>query len=261
MKGKFYSYDRRVAAKPLDLSHYNLEGITTGKSVTLYHGTTRFFKTFDMSRSRTDLVDRFYGAGIFLTPSKHVAEKYAEANRNIGFDPEIIEDLKRVNAGAGAFMQKLYSRGDDAWDEMTPEKLGLAPGEDWLAALRKLVGGVDPNTVADVAQYIIGTKVRSLRDSENEPVNIFHQSTGLPDYMYKNLDEIGLDSMVYRPKVYTVTVSVQKPLITASKSQAKAAQSKGYDSVVYFGSDLVGGVPEVAVFKASDARIVRVEVV
>lgn len=254
-----YSYDRRVAAKTLDLTHYNLEGLTKGQPVTLYHGSTRSFKTFDPSRSRTDLVDRFYGAGIFLTPSKRVASKYANANRNIGFDPEIIDDLKRVNPGAGAFMQKLFSQGDAAWEDLTPEKFGVPP-EEFHDAVKRSLGGLDPDTIADVCRYVIGSKLKSNIDIEDQTLNIFNQSTGLPEYMYKNLDEIGLDSTVYRPKIYTVTVRVENPLITTSKAQARNARSKGYDSVVYYGSDLVDGVPEVAVFRTSDVKIVRVEV-
>jgi hypothetical protein len=256
---KGYSYDRR-AAKALNLSHFGLEGLTSGKPVTLFHGSTRLFTSFDMGKSRTELVDRFYGAGIFLVPSKRVAEQYAEANRNMGFDPSLIDDLKKRNAKAGAFMETLYSKGDAAWDDWTPEKLGVAPGGDYIEALQKLAGGVDPNTLSDVCQFIEGTRVRRL-GAENEPINIFNTSTGLPAWAYDNLDEIGLDSKTYRPKVYTVTVTVSNPLVTASKSQARGAKSKGYDAVVFYGSDLVGGVPEVAVFKSSDVKIVHVEVV
>jgi hypothetical protein len=251
-----YDYDRRIASKGLNLSHWGLEGLTKGESVTLYHGSTRLFKTFDLSKSRAELVDKYYGAGIFLVPSKRVAEDYANANRNIGFDPSIIDDLKRRNHAAGAFMDSLYRLGNDAWDQLTPEKLGVAP-EAFSKAAEKFVGNVDPNTLADVTAYIIGSKKEPFRD--DGPINIFNMSTGMPDWVYKNLDEIGLDSFVYRPKVYTVSVKVSNPLVTASKSQAKSARSKGYDSVVYYGSGIVSDVPEVAVFNPSDVRVMHVE--
>jgi hypothetical protein len=101
----------------------------------------------------------------------------------------------------------------------------------------------------------------SERSEENEPINIFDMTTGLPDYAYKYLDEIGLDSKTYRPKVYTVTVTVKNPLITANDSAAKAARHKGYDSVVFYGRDLVQGVPEVAVFNPSNVKVKHIEVV
>lgn len=252
-----YSYDRR--AKAFDLSHHGLEGLPEGRPTKLYHGTTRSFTRFDLSRSRTELVDRFYGVGIFLTPSKHVAEDYAGANRNAGFDRSIIEDLKRKNPKAGAFLEQLVERGSDVWDDYTPETLGVEPGEAYQQAMYKAVGGIDPNTIMDVAQFVIGSKIRSNRDEG--PVNIFNMSTGLPDWAYRDVESLGLDSDVYRPKVYTCVVTVKKTLITASKSAARSAPSKGYDSVIYYGSGLVGGVPEVAVYDSSSVKITGVDVI
>ena len=107
-----------------DLSEYNLEGLAKGEPVTLYHGTTKTFRTFVLEKSREELVKNFYGAGIFLTPDKRVAMRYANANRNIGFDPSLIEDLKRKNPGAGAMMEALCNEGTDAW-ETFPKAVGL----------------------------------------------------------------------------------------------------------------------------------------
>lgn len=253
-----YSYDRRVTAKSIDLSHWGLEGIAKGESVTLYHGTTRSFTTFDPSKSRKELVDKFYGGGIFLVPSKRIAEQYAGANRNIGFDPEIIDDLKRKNPKAGAFMQTLYKVGHDAWDLLEEEIRERNPEwQEYPLTHAEAYLGVDPNLLGDVCPYIIGAK----HQAEAPEVTLFNTSTGAPDWIYDDLDKLGLDSTVYRPKVYTVEVRVKNPLVTANKSQAKAARGKGYDSVVFFGADLVGGVPEVAVFNPHDVRIKHVEVV
>lgn len=254
-----YDYDRRVAKRVFDPAQYDLDGLLKGESVTLYHGTTRSFKVFDLSKSRTDLVDRYYGSGVFLTPSKGVAEKYANANRNIGFDPEVIDDLKSVNPKAGAFMERLYALGDAAWDEFTPEALGVAPEGLW-GAVQSYIGGLDPNTVADVTRFILGSKLKSSL-SDDDSLSLFNQSTGMPGYMYDNLDELGIDSAKYRPKVYKVGVKVDKTLVTPSKSLAKSAKSKGYDAVIYHGTDLVGGVPEVAVFNPKNVRVLGMELV
>ncbi len=257
----FRIVSRHLQAKGLDLKHWGLEGIVHGQPVTLYHGTTRLFHKFDPSLVREELVNKYYGSGIFLTPSKRVAESYASANRNMGLPPSIIEDLKRKNANAGAFMQMLYTRGNDAWDDLTPEKLGVTPGEGFLEAVQKYSGGVDPNTIADVCRFIEGSKLVSERSEENEPINIFNMSTGLPDWVYQSLNEIGLDSKTYRPKVYTVRVTVHNPLVTTSSSAARSAKSKGYDSVVFYGRDLVNGVPEVAVFNPSLVKVTGIEIV
>jgi len=246
-------------ARDLNLAEWGLDGLTKGQRVTLYHGTTRSFRAFDMQKSRTELVNRFYGAGIFLTPSKRVASDYADANRNIGFDSSLLDDLKRKNPKAAAFMRQLYERGNDAWDLWTPETLGVQR-EQFGDAMTRLAGGVDPNTLADVCRFVIGSKLTE-EPRDDGFVNIFSQSTGMPAWAYDQLDEIGLDSNRYRPKIYTVSVVAKNTLVTASKSQAKSAKSKGYDCVVFYGADLVQGVPEVAVFDAHAVTITHVEVV
>jgi len=245
-------------AKTLNLTEWGLDGLAKHQSVTLYHGTTALFRKFDLNTVREDLVNNYYGGGIFLTPSKRIAEQYAQANRNMGFPPSIIEQLKRKNPRAGAFMQALYSQGVDAWDALLEDIQKQYPDEKYPISLAEQYLGVDPNTIQDVADYILGSKVKPLGGGDG---NIFNMSTGLPEYVYQNLDELGLDSKTYRPKVYTVSVTVNNPLVTASKSEAMSAKHKGYDAVVFYGSDLVGGVPEVAVFNPSAVKIKHVEVV
>jgi hypothetical protein len=194
-----------------------------------------------------------------------VAWKYANANRNIGLDPEVIQDLKQKNPAAGAFLQTLCDHGVDGWEAYWKDhgffRENPLPGEgqvDVESFERHL--GVDSNTLGDIAGYILGSRTKPLGADDEGVIDIFNQSTGMPDYIYDNLDEIGLDSSKYRPKVYTVSVTVSKPFVTANKSQARGARSKGYDSVVFYGSDLVDGVPEVAVFNPQNVQIKSIEV-
>jgi hypothetical protein len=249
------------------LSDFGLEGLGTGAPVTLYHGTSASFSEFDIAKSRDELVNKFYGRGIFLTPSKKVAWQYAHANRNMGLPVSVIDDITRVNRNAGSFLRALYEQGQDAWEpywkahgfwrEIPP------PGEGKLDSegFDRHLGGVDPNTLMDIAGHIIGSaKDQEPPDVAEEMFNLFSPSTGSPDWLYDDLDRVGLDSVKYRPKVLTVVVRVDNPLVTASKAEARKAPSKGYDSVVYYGPDLVGGVPEVAVYDARKARITNVEV-
>lgn len=260
-----YDYDRRVLARADPLEGYHLEGLSNGTPVKLYHGTTRLFRKFDLGQSRDDLVNDYYGKGIFLTPSKRVAEQYANANRNIGFPPSIVADLTQKNAPAGKFLQTLVDHGQDGW-EIAWKEAGFwnenpAPGEaqvDWQGYDRYL--GVDGNTLQDIADYVLGSKSKPL--AGGGPLDIFGGGgTGLPDHVYNSLDEVGLNSKTYRPKVYTVVVTVSNPLVTKNKSQARRAKSKGYDCVVFHGADLVMNVPEVAVFNPRNVKITHIEVV
>src|SRR3989344_1497624 len=145
----------------LQLRENHLQGLVEGEPTVLYHGTSRSFRAFDLSKSRDDLVvNDYYGVGIFLSPSKRVAEKYANANRNIGFDVEIIDDLKRTNPNAGGFLQRLVAVGNDAWEEyfdMLREQGHEYPG----TALDEYLG-FDANSLGDLAGYVIGSKVKTL---------------------------------------------------------------------------------------------------
>jgi len=254
-----------VARQPFVLAEHGLAGLDEGKPITLYHGTTRSFKRFDLGKSRDELVNDFYGKGIFLTPSKRVAWKYAEANRNIGFEPDIIEDLKRLNPNAGTFLESLYRNGwPEAWKiEFARLEKELPPDQTLGEALEEYLGDVDGNDLTEIAPYILGSKVK-MRGG-NPMDEVFEAlggggATGSPSWTYATLDTIGLDSNKYRPKVYTVSVTVQNPLITASPALARKARSKGFDSVVYHGRQLVDGVPEVAVYNPRDVKIQKVEV-
>lgn len=251
----------RLAAQSAErvVEYYHLEPLLEGKPMTLYHGTTRQFSKFDLSKSREELVKNYYGAGIFLTPSKRVAWKYADANRNIGFDPEIIGEMKRINRNAGDFLELLFKKGYEAGWKVLTDRFMKDPGPPINIPMDAYFGNVDPNDLNDIAPYIIGSKFTRDR-GDNEFVNIFSTSTGMPDHVYDSLDKLGLDSKKYRPKVYTVVATAKKVLVTKSKAQARTARKKGYDCVIFFGSDLVDDVPEVAIFNPQHVRITKVQV-
>lgn len=250
----------------LNLSYYGLEGLTSGQPVTLYHGTTASFKAFDIGKSRDELVNAYYGKGLFFTPSKRVAWKYANANRNMGLPFEVIQDLKSVNKPAGEFLEAIYKEGPDAWETFArahgfwnddpPPGEGTFDSQGFQQFLK-----VDPNTISDIADFIPGAKKGERKDNGlDDFTNIFSGSTGSPEWMYDLLDDVGLDSSKYRPKVYTVSVTASRVLVTKDKEEARQASSNGYDAVVFYGEDLVEGIPEVAVFSSDQVKILDVEV-
>lgn len=250
---------RHIARDECHPEYYGLDGMLRGEPVTVYHGTTAMFRQFSTGHVRKELVDKFYGGGLFFTPSERVARQYADANRNIGFPKSIIDDLRSRNRKAGDFLKGLCERGPDFWDDYTRESLGLGPDDDYSEAVQEAAGGVDPNTLTDISQWVVGTKQQGPARDEGF-TDIFNLSTGMPGYVYDLLDEVGLESFDYRPKVYTVRLSgMERVLLTRKKAEARSARSKGYDAVIFCGSDLVGGVPEVAVFDPSKVKVVGVE--
>ena len=197
-----------LSKQELELRWYDLEGLTDGSTVILWHGSTKKFDRFDVSKSREELVKDYYGGGIFLTPRKPIAWDYAQANRNIGFDPSLIDEMKRVNANAGDFMERLFRTGRKAaWRELTGETLPKKyPGIELHEAMDKYFGSADPHDIEDVAEYLIGSK--SFEAPEDDTMEQLMglmgggQRTGAPDWLYNKLDQLGLDGDAYRPKVY-----------------------------------------------------------
>lgn len=250
----------RLRNPGINLSHYGLDGFVEGHPTVLYHGTTASFSSFSLRKSRGELVEGYYGKGIFLTPSRRVAERYAEANRNIGLDPSVIADLSRQNKRAGAMLRTLYRHGVyDAWDIYAKQhRLLSKDGTADFGAIQRHIR-LDPNLLMDVSRWIIGTKTPVVMADDGR--SLFGESTGAPSWLYDDLDRLGIDSAKYRPKVYTVSVTVRKPLVTESTAQARRARSRGYDAVVYHGDDLVSDVPEVAVYDPRKVKILGVEVI
>lgn len=250
-----------------ELSYYGLDQFVTGKPVVLYHGTTAQLTSFDIAKSRKELVDKYTGTGIFLTPSKRVAWDYATSSRNKGFPETLVDDLKKVNGPAGEFLEFLVKHGQPGW-EMFWKKHGLLrdnppPGEGQLDSekFKSILGNADPNTVMDVAQHVLGTAYEAPQGDDNGLLDLFGgTSSGTPDWLYNSLDELGLDSSRYRPKVYKVSAHATRVLVTSDKEEAKTAFASGYDAFVFTGEDLVDGVPEVAILDGSQVNILDVEV-
>ena len=251
------------------LRYWGLEGLTSGTPVTLYHGTTaQKFSAFSLDKNRDALVTKFFGRGLFFTPDKSVAWKYAYAARNMSQLPRsIIDELRARNPSAAEFMRIMHEQGydGDTWlNFYTAHNLLSANGQIDKQKETELFGGLDPQTIADVAEYIEGAKQPGgVPDMGEEIVAVMHgtKAGGLPNWVFQSLAQLGLDPNEYAPKVVTVQVVAQKPLVTDDQTEAKNAQTKGYDSLVVVSHEaLVDGVPEVAVFDASKVRVVDIEV-
>lgn len=238
----------------ITLDYYGLTPFLKGNTIIAYHGTTSTFDKFDINKSRDELNRQYYGNGIFFTPKKEIAEKYAYANRNMGFPKNIINDLKLKNKEAGIFLEELYNLGADAWDLEKYQKPNKHGG---IGSYVDGFNGVDANTLQDIAAWIIGSKIKPL--STGNDFELFNNSTGMPSYIYDLLDEIGLNSFLYAPKVYTVEIKTTNPLITSDAKKALTAQKNGYDAVVFMGEKLVGDVPEIAIFDTDHIQIKNVE--
>lgn len=238
-----------------ELDYYKLTPLLEGKSIIAYHGTTAYFKKFDISQSKRELNNKYYGDGIFFTTDKNVAQKYANANRNIGFPISIIKDLKTKNKEAGDFLYDLWKYGNDTWELPKYQKPNKFGG---IGTFADGFNGIDANDLADIAEYIIGTKLKR-GSTNNDFINIFDTSTGMPYYMYELVEEIGLDKLKYYPKIYTVKLQSPKVVVASNKKEVDKAKKDKQDAVVYTGKDMVDDIPEIAVFDANIIKILKVE--
>lgn len=256
-------------ARPSDLEairRLGLADLADGRPEELYHGTTAWFSSFDESRCRGELVENFYGAGVFLTPSWGVAARYARAARNRALPASLLDDLAAINPPAAAFLRVIHAEGRAGWERAVREggfvRSSPAPGEgtwdiDGLTASL----GMDPNDIADVAPYVEGAAEPAARGEDDS--EIFAVLTGAPmgapPWIYDSLDRMGLDSVRYRPKVYTASVTALSPAFARDEREARDAFARGHDCVVYVGPRRVGDAPEVALRRGASARVTSVE--
>lgn len=248
------------------LGYFGLDEFVKGSPIVLYHGTTTSFSSFDIDKSRKNLVDKYTGIGIFLTPSKKIAWKYAMSSRNKGLPVGVIDDVKKANPHAGEFLEMLYKHGQRGWELFWKEKgflrdnPGEGAGELDTEAFRAYLN-VDANSLMDVATFIEGSSYEASGSEESSLLDLFSGTPqGAPDWLFDELDSLGVDSTKYKPKVYKVSTQASHVLVTGDKEEAKRAFSLGYDAFVFMGEDLVDGVPEVAIRDGSQVNILDVEV-
>ena len=220
-----------------------------------YHGTAADFDQFNLDYARQQLVNEFYGSGFFFVPKESIAWDYAHANRNAGLPVSVIDDIARIKPNFAVFLRLMYENGyEKGWD-LYVQRVGLQQ----LQRTDFLIDGVDMNVGYDIYENIEG---RFWENTQPSLHDLFSGSTvGVPDFVYKELDALGVDSNKYKPKVYTVAIrGVKNVLATDSMEEARQARAKGYDAVIYHGERTVRGVPEIAVWDPSKLTIVKKEV-
>lgn len=212
----------------------------------LYHGTNKDFDSFDIEkeyRSRNEKLGA--GKAIYLSPSKEVAKKYAEANANASFNKVIIQELKEKNELAAELLELIYIQGyEKGWDVFL-EKYGYA-GVDKMEE-----EGYNPNDVSTLAPYIRGTK-----DVETEePTNFFNTTTSaeMPEGIINIAKSLGIKSIPVEPKILTVRLKPQAKLKEIGftedlKREVEQAKQERYDALEFISDNSVDGIEEIAVF-------------
>lgn len=222
------------------LEDMGLEKLLTGQSLILYHGSSRKFDAFDAEKTRTDLVDLYYGSGLFFVSREDIAWDYAHAARNADLPVSVVDDVERAHPEIGRFMRRSMVSGGLEW----PEEWAHLPQREIDLFYE----------AASVVPYVEGSRVPCTRLSAFE--ELLGATPGITLSAYKGLHELlGKKAEDYFPRVYMAIVKARNPLVTNELDVARVARRDGYDSVVYFGDHAVGGVPEVAVFDPSQVTI------
>lgn len=243
---------QHLIEKPIDdINRYDsLINLLDNKSAIVYHGTTSYFKKFDMSKNRSDLNSKFYGDGLFFTPDKKVGWQYAYASRNMGISVDVISNLKSKNKNAGDFLYDLYKYGDDAW--VLPKYLD----KDGRTKLEDLIKGIDRNELGDVAQWIIGSKIKPIIDVG---FDIFNSKAFMPTYILKILVDWKIDKQyIPFPRLYTVKLDATKKIIASRNPTSK--EKRENDIIIFTGENTtVGNVPEIVVYNENLVHISHIE--
>lgn len=217
-----------------------------GEKATFYHGTNTDFKKFDISKGKKFRNDKFWGHGIFLSPTIQTASRYAHANANNSLDVSVIDKAKKIDKGLGSFMYDLYKKGNSTWsDEKHSDFKEYSYSSKWK------FGDIDLNDISDLVQLIPDAQNAKdyAKDDDNdyiEPMDLFGGSTSALDtYSIDMLKELGLGD--YRPRILTVEVDPKKSDIFITNKQKDAKKSKADIIIVYDHKDLIDDVAEVII--------------
>jgi len=198
----------------------------------LYHGTNKNFDSFDTSKAKTVRNDKLgMGDGIYLTKSKDVAEKYADAQANQYFDKDIINELKQIDPEAGEFLEFYCSRPfGEGWDDDRIKKSRILDDR-----------GVDVNRLVDIAEYVEGSKVNEGQDDNDGFVDIFGGVSTLPGYIIEEAQKLGIKKNLPRRSIIHVVVAPETVIET---DEIETAKNSDADMIIFTGSGTVDNEPE-----------------
>jgi hypothetical protein len=240
--------------KKLDLNESDLiklKLIIDGNKSIAFHGSNRDFKKFDMSFLRKERTDQFTGDGIFLTPDKYVARRYADSNINNSLPITILKDAEKIDPELADFMNSLYYKGNITWSLPKFEKLI----HNWKFP-------IDPNDVAELVNLIPGSQsekdyIADSSQNNNGFFNIFSTHTSALDYYHiEYLEKLGFGD--YNPKVYTVIIHPTDSVLVSNNIE-KIRIAKNDIIISYNVPDLIDDIPEIIVRNPNLLEVIKKE--
>jgi len=252
-------YDKMIKKEWLDPKG-NIKRILDGGDSFGYHGTNKNFDQFNISYLREWRADQFLGKGIFLTPDKDIAIKYANANANNELPITLLSDAKKVNKQLFDFMNSLYYKGNLTWD--------LPEFRKWIDSYylkdgNWKYGDISPNEIADIVNLIPDSQsekdYNKDRNQDNFFIDLFStSSSALSDYHIEDLKKLGLGD--YTPKVFTVYIKgTESVLLSKSVDQIKKSN---HDIIIAYNTpDLIADVPEIIVKNTNLLKILKKDII
>ena len=237
-----------------------LKLILNGEQSYAFHGTNREFDKFEPSQVRKWRADKFLGEGIFLTPNKDIAIKYANANANVELPITLLDDAKKIDKELYDFMYSLYYKGNIAWQLPEFEKfVSSTYDKEKQTFIYNNKFNVDCNDIAEIVNLIPGSKSYDdyNKDSKNDDgfFNIFGtSSSALNETTIKLLKELGFGD--YSPKIFTVLINGTTSVLM-SKNVSEIKNSKKYDIIIAYNvPNLIKDVPEIIIHKPELLNII-----
>lgn len=220
---------------------------------TLYHGTTKKFEDFDLSKLERARADEFGTPdAVFFSRDKGTAERYSGAAQNKLLPKEVIAQLKEKNSALGEYVESLVNNGpEETWKKggkyFQNEELIKSFGVS-LTEADQLASGINGSKSA--REYVgtpgFGGQDPSVGDATRARNTL--NKLGIEDPIQKRIVEVTLAKDAKIKDLGHIEPAATFTTKQRLKAMTEKAKKEGYDGVQFSTRDSVDGRPEVAVW-------------
>jgi len=189
------------------------------------------------------------GEAMYFSFERGVAESYINAAANESFLPIIIEELKEADEKAGYLLKSIYTNGYEAgWEDFIK-----VHGEDFEEEYEK---SYDLNDVADLADFIRGSKTLEEKEEENNANFLQNNYTELPYPIIEDAKKMGIKTIPGDGKILKYKLNKEARIkdigyTKNSVQEAQIAKEEGYQGLVFTNDYSIDEIPELALFDTS----------
>jgi len=228
---------------------------------TLYHGTQRRFLDFSVIASNSSR-NSYLGAGdaIYFTPSREVAQKYANAPMATLLPSMVVGELRLkspiLGDLLGAIIVRGYENGWAYWQNNLKEN--ERDIHNYLSEK-----GIDINDVGDLRSYFSSVFMPEPIQDEISLSDVMFflsdmKAQGTPDYVYDLLQQYGVGCVSNTPLIEDVFLSPHARIRDLGVIEQESIDSyreqsiqQGYDGIRFLHEHAIDDEPEIALWNTA----------